>query len=727
MKSIIGTVISDRYRIIKLLGEGADKQVYLSEDLRLFGSRRAMAVMVDSITDSEKQKIAALAFEREAEMLTRLKHPRIPQIFDRFSEGNAHYLVMEFVEGETLQAKLQRVPGNRLPEAEAVSIAVKVLAVLDYLHKQTPPVIFRDLKPDNVILRPDGELKLIDFGIARFFRPTGSNIGRGTVGYAAPEQYQGAIDARSDIYALGATLHHMLTGRDPAQHPFDFPPTAKLVSNCDPNLAACIDSALERDPAKRPQSAAEFRDRIRINRSVPSSGSTASRSAGEGSSSSAVKSDTRTAIIADTTCIYCQAAIAAEARFCTRCGRSNPSAAAVSSPENAPARQGSDAGGVQKQIHSSRGTAEQQGYAGSWRYAVGAVVTVAVLILGVIIIRQFRIDRAAPSLAGKGTSDSTHFTWAPPTDPLAKGVLITSIPFGSDNVSILKDDKAGEDVAYFGATEIVRDFEVSIDEVLPTIDSPMVLILDTYNGAHMPGSSSRGRVYLVRRDGAPDAFDVVDFGPEKSVKYSGGPEDDYTLEVIETVGLKTNRDAAYDTLVAHRGYYSFVRKKYEPFLDDFARFAGERGVKENPGAFFGNPALRAKYLARAGYTDEQLGSLRDRIGLGDLDIVAGRYATLCGCQFHGCSDASGAIAIDAEDGRVYTLTEEGGTLSWLPPSISGDYKALIKGSLLGSTCFFRNTETSEDVVSPYRTTDDNGTEWNYTYEKLLEPTVKDNF
>ncbi len=567
---------------------------------------------------------------------------------------------MEFFEGETLQAKLQRVPGNRLPEAEAVSIAVKVLAVLDYLHKQTPPVIFRDLKPDNMMMRPDGELKLIDFGIARFFRPTGSNIGRGTVGYAAPEQYQGAIDARSDVYALGATLHHMLTGRDPAQHPFDFPPLLKLVPNCDPNLAACIDSALERDPARRPQSAAEFRDRIRINGSVRSSGSSASRFAAEGSSSSgSVKSDAPTAIIADTTCIYCQAALAAEARFCTRCGRSNPMPASVASPENAPARQRPDVGGVQKQIHSSRGTAEQQGYAGSWRYAVGAVVTVAVLILGVIIIRQFRIDRAAPSLAGKDTSDSTHFTWAPPTDPLAKGVLITSIPFGSDNVSILKDDKAGEDVAYFGATEIVRDFEVSIDEVLPTIDSPMVLILDTYNGAHMPGSSSRGRVYLVRRDGAPDAFDVVDFGPVKSVKYSGGPEGDYTLEVIETVGLKTNRDAAYDTLVAHRGYYSFVRKKYDPFLDDFARFAGERGVKENPGAFFGNPALRAKYLARAGYTDEQLGSLRDRIGLGDLDIVAGRYATLCGCRFHGCSDASGASAI-------VTITRTAGRRCRLP-------------------------------------------------------------
>jgi serine/threonine protein kinase len=98
VNSIVGTVVSNRYRIINLLGEGADKQVYLSEDLRLYDTRRAVAVMIDSITDSEKQKGAVQAFELEAEMLTRLKHPRIPQIYDRLSEGNAHYLVMEYVE-----------------------------------------------------------------------------------------------------------------------------------------------------------------------------------------------------------------------------------------------------------------------------------------------------------------------------------------------------------------------------------------------------------------------------------------------------------------------------------------------------------------------------------------------------------------------------------------------------------------------------------------------------
>jgi serine/threonine-protein kinase len=173
---------------------------------------------------------------------------------------------MEFVEGETLQARLQRVPGNRLPAGAVLGVATKVLTVLDYLHRQMPPVIFRDLKPDNIILQADGELKLIDFGIARFFRPTGSNVGRGTVGYAAPEQYQGAIDTRSDIYALGAMLHHMVSGRDPAQHPFDFPPILKLSPSCDPKLATCIDSALQRDPGRRPQTVVEFRDRLVNNR-----------------------------------------------------------------------------------------------------------------------------------------------------------------------------------------------------------------------------------------------------------------------------------------------------------------------------------------------------------------------------------------------------------------------------------------------------------------------------
>jgi ribosomal protein L40E len=409
VKSIIGTVISDRYRIIKLLGEGADKQVYLSEDLRLFGSRRAVAVMVDSIADSEKQKSAALAFEREAEMLTRLRHPRIPQIFDRFSEGNIHYLVMEFVEGETLQAKLERIPGNRLPEAEAVSIAVKVLAVLDYLHKQTPPVIFRDLKPDNMMLRPDGELKLIDFGIARFFRPTGSNIGRGTVGYAAPEQYQGAIDARSDIYALGATLHHMLTGRDPAQHPFDFPPLLKLVPNSDPNLAACIDSALERDPAKRPQSAAEFRDRVLTKKGSQQSGIQRFKDAPlaegastiAGDSAQANRANAPTALIAEVLCSQCQARIPAEAKFCTKCGRANQLAVAIIE----------DAKGFQAQATQpwAGSNASPLRYRQALVYFLGSVLCVALLSWTFHVLKGNDIGASAP----------TEMTTNAPPDPSA--------------------------------------------------------------------------------------------------------------------------------------------------------------------------------------------------------------------------------------------------------------------------------------------------------------------
>jgi uncharacterized RDD family membrane protein YckC len=420
VSSIIGTVISDRYRIVRLLGEGADKQVYLAEDVRLYDSPRAVAVMVDTIADRERQKAVAVAFDREAEMLTKLRHPRIPQVFDRFSEGNVHYLVMEFVEGETLQARLNRVPGNRLPEAEAVRIATKILAVLDYLHRQTPPVIFRDLKPDNVILCPDGELKLIDFGIARFFRPTGSNIGRGTVGYAAPEQYRGVIDARSDIYALGAALHHMLTGRDPAQHPFDFPPVLQLVPNCDPNLAACIDSALEREPAKRPQSAAEFRDRILPNKTSRPSGA----SSGQGSpapsgangppaaSAQADRANAPTTLIAEMIveipCDHCHAPVAPEARFCTRCGHpnelANPTVAAVAPRRAPPARQVLGAASVQGPIHSSPGITEQPGYAGFWRRAVAALVDGQLLNVGsVLLLLALGVPYPRVSIAADGS------------------------------------------------------------------------------------------------------------------------------------------------------------------------------------------------------------------------------------------------------------------------------------------------------------------------------------
>src|SRR5260370_14204607 len=159
------TIIGGRYRVTKPLGGGGMKLVYLAEDLRLAARPCALAEMVDSITNPDMQKQAVAAFQREADMLAQLSNEHIPRGFDRFSEQNHHYLVMEFVDGTTLEDTL-RQSGGKLSEAIVTDIALQVLATLEYLHGLQPPVIYRDLKPSNVMLTRNGQVKLIDFGIA---------------------------------------------------------------------------------------------------------------------------------------------------------------------------------------------------------------------------------------------------------------------------------------------------------------------------------------------------------------------------------------------------------------------------------------------------------------------------------------------------------------------------------------------------------------------------------
>jgi len=254
-----GTVIADRYRVIQPLGEGGMKAVYLAEDLRFKARRCALAVMVDNFTSEEARRQAVLSFQREADVLAQLDHPAIPRVSDRFSERDHHYFVMDYVAGETLEAKLATA-GGRLGQSEAIHLALQICDALDYLHTRIPPVVYRDLKPANIIVTPEGSVKLVDFGIARHFTRDGTTVG--TIGYAAPEQYQGQCEPRSDVYALGATLHHLLSGRDPARFPLDFPPLSILVTGCDPKLEQLVAEALKREPSDRPASAGEFARRL---------------------------------------------------------------------------------------------------------------------------------------------------------------------------------------------------------------------------------------------------------------------------------------------------------------------------------------------------------------------------------------------------------------------------------------------------------------------------------
>src|SRR5208282_3071921 len=257
-----GTVLQGRYQIQRLLGGGGMGMVYLARDQRLANRSCAIKEMVDHFIDPNQRLEANEYFAREADTLAQLKHQAIPAITDRFDARNRHYLVMEYVEGRNLEEELAAL-GHPLDEGLAIEIARQLCEVLAYLHTFTPPIVYRDMKPSNVMLTPRGKVMLIDFGIARLFKVASKGTMIGTLGFAPPEQYQGQVDPRSDIYSLGATLHYVLTGRDPEKFPpFSFPPIRSLRADLSVNLAGAIDRALSYNADGRPHSAGEFRDMI---------------------------------------------------------------------------------------------------------------------------------------------------------------------------------------------------------------------------------------------------------------------------------------------------------------------------------------------------------------------------------------------------------------------------------------------------------------------------------
>src|SRR5579863_2442010 len=226
-----GHLLDGRYRVRKVLGVGGMGRVYLSNDTRL--ANRPVAVKEMIIADGIKEKKAIEDFTREASVLARLSHHGIPTLIDHFAENSRHYLVMEFVAGGDLQAMLDKAgPNSRMPENRVVRWARQILDVLDFLHGQSPPIIYRDLKPGNIMIAKDGRAMLIDFGIARFLPPGGRGTQIGSVGYAPPEQYMGNVERRSDLYSLAATMHHLLSGRDPQlEPPFSFPDLRSIAPN----------------------------------------------------------------------------------------------------------------------------------------------------------------------------------------------------------------------------------------------------------------------------------------------------------------------------------------------------------------------------------------------------------------------------------------------------------------------------------------------------------------
>jgi serine/threonine protein kinase len=222
-------LLSGRYKIIRKIGGGGMGAVYLAQDQNLGGVERAVKEMVQSSIEEEQQRKAIDDFRRESVILSTLDHPSIPTIYDYFfdeSQGR-FYLVMKYISGGDLAGRLRAAAGGRIDERTVTEWAIQVCEVLAYLHGLPSTIVYRDLKPSNIMLDGNtGRVMLIDFGIARAINAEQKGVTAvGTMGYAPPELFSGQVEPRSDIYSLGSTMFHLLTGADPQNNPlliFDF-------------------------------------------------------------------------------------------------------------------------------------------------------------------------------------------------------------------------------------------------------------------------------------------------------------------------------------------------------------------------------------------------------------------------------------------------------------------------------------------------------------------------
>jgi type II secretory pathway pseudopilin PulG len=249
-----GQIVKNRFKVLKSIGGGAYGTVYLVEDLSA-GRTWALKEVVESELPPGEQDDARALFAREGEILQSLHHPGLPEIIQAFSEGDCRYLVMQYIEGETLE-ELMKKRGKPFTAQEVLPWALQLAAILEYLHSRPQPVVFRDLKPSNIMLRKDGQIMLIDFGIARYFTPgkTRDTYFMGTPGFSPPEQYgRGQSDSRSDIFSFGATFFHLLTGADVAQYVTRYPPLESLVKGVPGWLNRVIMKCLSINPGERYQ------------------------------------------------------------------------------------------------------------------------------------------------------------------------------------------------------------------------------------------------------------------------------------------------------------------------------------------------------------------------------------------------------------------------------------------------------------------------------------------
>jgi serine/threonine-protein kinase len=273
-----GVVLRERYKIRRIIGQGGMGCIYLADDLRLEGRLCAVKeVEHDNALPKEALRQAREQFQREATVLARLDHPNLPKVSDFFSEGQRDYLVMDYVPGKDLRTLMndERKNNEFLKERDVLGWADQLANALSYMHHQDPSILHRDVKPSNLKLTPSGIIKLVDFGLVKILASDELTItilqGRGTALYTPLEQYggdSGHTDARSDIYAFGATLYHLLTNQPPVEarelflHPDSLVPPRQLNPRISPRTERAILWAMSLHPDERPQDIETFRQAL---------------------------------------------------------------------------------------------------------------------------------------------------------------------------------------------------------------------------------------------------------------------------------------------------------------------------------------------------------------------------------------------------------------------------------------------------------------------------------
>jgi serine/threonine-protein kinase len=322
-----GKVLNNRYEIVRRIGGGGMGAVYLAKDRNLGEAPRAVKEMIESHLDDSQHEKAIADFKRESLLLTELEHPSIPTVYDYFYDDASErfYLVMKFIPGSDLASRLRGTTGGRIDEITVTEWGMQIADVLHYLHTRPQPIIYRDLKPANLMLDSNvNRIMLIDFGIARWVNKKEKGVTAvGTMGYAPPELFGGHADPRVDIYSLGATMFHLLTGSDPQDNPlliFDFtknPRPRQINPGLSSEMERLLIRAVEYKPEHRFQSGAEMRDSLRVHLDKLRSGQVTFGMPG-------VDLGGDTVAVAIVFCGFCGGRIAADDIFCAHCGSKQP-------------------------------------------------------------------------------------------------------------------------------------------------------------------------------------------------------------------------------------------------------------------------------------------------------------------------------------------------------------------------------------------------------------------